>query len=165
MSHVLGTIREKRDALLSAGHVYLYTFEDFDVGFSGHPVDMSIYPGVLPAITGMGDTSWHLHFIYRTQSSQTSSRTIHGLLLGATGSKGSIADKRGYEKYWPHARATLVGAGGSSYTSYYVQYHAFNRGVGIGVVYGKVMQHLTVDVFTIEESYYEPPEHSRLNTG
>jgi hypothetical protein len=70
MNHVLATIRAKRDALLSAGHAYLYTFEDFDVGASGHPVDTNVYPGYLPAIGGM-DTSWHLKFVHREITSKT----------------------------------------------------------------------------------------------
>lgn len=165
MGLLLATIRAKRDELIKRGHIYLYTFEDFDVGASGHPVDTNVYPGYLPAIGGM-DYSWHLKFVHRTIASKTSNRNIHGLLLGPVKSKTSLADRRGYEINWPNARSLIVASGGGRYTSCYAQFHAFDCGIGIGVIYGtlKTNGDLTVDVFTVEESYYEAPEHPRSNT-
>lgn len=166
MNYVLATIRAKRDELIKRGHIYLYTFEDFDLGASGHPVDTNVYPGYLPAIGGM-DYSWHLKFVHRGGAVPNTQRNIHGLLLCPTKNPYQLADRRGYDINWPKARSLIVAAGGYRYTSCYAQYHAFDRGIGIGVVHGltRPKGDLTVDVFTVEESYYAAPEHSRSNTG
>jgi len=166
MNHVLVTIRDKRDALLRRGHVYLYTFEDFDQGISGHPVDVNVYPALVHAISIGHDPSWHVACVNRGVNPASASRPIHGRLLGPTKPINSESNKRGYDINWRHAREVVNQAGGSKYTIAYAQYHAFDHGMGICVVYGRARANydLTVDVFTVEESYYEAPKHSRLNT-
>lgn len=159
MSITLASIRAKRDALLAKGHKYLCTFEDFNEGASGHPVDAAIYPSYVHAIGGL-DTSWHLRCVHRMGLNGTETPKVHGLVLGSVKSsirEGDTRDKRGYQIHWPNARSMILAGGGSSYQAVYSQYHAFDRGIGICVIYGKVMLDLTVDVYTVEESYYAAP--------